>query len=276
MEDNDYLGDHGYTQGVDFDLDEYNGRFCVTPEFPNGTYAYFVAIASDGTPVFPYNIGRGYYGSPLGGGVSSITETVATNFLGNTNLISTLNTPGMNSGTITLTWSALEGGSYQVAATTNLSTWMVIATNVSPNEILGSYTNVTTLGSQFYRIGRTTIASFDPVSGSSTTGGGDQGISSVLPASANRGTNGVANSVTLTITLNSDYTMPPPPDNVQPTGVTLTGPATLAATSYSRNTTSGVVTATFSISSTATPAAYTVNTIFGPNTWSLTGGFTIN
>jgi hypothetical protein len=30
---------------VDFDLDEYNGRWCVTPEFPNGTYAYFVAIS---------------------------------------------------------------------------------------------------------------------------------------------------------------------------------------------------------------------------------------
>ena len=25
-------------------LDENNGRFCVTPEFPNGTYAYFSTI----------------------------------------------------------------------------------------------------------------------------------------------------------------------------------------------------------------------------------------
>ena len=61
MEDNDYLGDHGYVQGKDFDLDEFNGRYCVTPEYPNGTYAYFVAVSSNGTPVFPYNIGRGYY-----------------------------------------------------------------------------------------------------------------------------------------------------------------------------------------------------------------------
>ena len=58
MEDNDYLGDHGYVQGVDFDLEEYNGQWCVTPEFPNGTYAYFVSISSNGTPTFPYNIGR--------------------------------------------------------------------------------------------------------------------------------------------------------------------------------------------------------------------------
>src|SRR6202012_1475075 len=63
MEDNDYLGDLGYSQGVNFDLDEYNGRYCVTPEFPNGTYAYFVCISSNGPPLFPYNIVRGYYGS---------------------------------------------------------------------------------------------------------------------------------------------------------------------------------------------------------------------
>jgi hypothetical protein len=278
MEDNDYLGDHGYVQGTDFDLDEYNGRYCVTPEFPNGTYAYFVAISSNGTPVFPYNIGRGYYGSPVGSSVTSISESVVTNFLGNTNLASTLNAPGVNNGTVTLTWSALEGGSYQVETTTNFSTWTVLATNISPNEILGGYTNVTASDKNFYRVGRAAVASFDPASGTTGTGGGGgtQGISSVLPASANRGTNSVADNVTLTITLNTGATMPPPPNNVQPTSVTLTGPATLTATSYSRNTTTGVVTAVFSIASTATPGAYTVNAVFGPNTWSLANGFTIN
>src|SRR5262249_22113218 len=49
-EDNDYLGDLGQVQGVGFDLDEYNGRFCFTPEFPGGTYAYFVSISSNGSP----------------------------------------------------------------------------------------------------------------------------------------------------------------------------------------------------------------------------------
>jgi hypothetical protein len=285
MEDNDYLGDlinsntgTNFQQGVDFDLDEYNGRYCVTPEFPNGTYAYFVAISSNGTPVFPYNIGRGYYGSPTGGSVTNISETVVTNFLGNTNLASTLNAPGVNNGTVTLTWSAVEGGSYQIEATTNFSSWTILATNVSPNEILGRYTNVTSLDNQFYRVGRTAVASFDPVSGSIGTGGGGgtQGISSVLPASANRGTNSVADNVTLTITLNSGATMPPPPDNVQPTSVTLSGAATITATSYSRNTSTGVVTATFNISSTASSGAYTVSAVFGPNTWSLANGFTIN
>ena len=56
-------------------LDENNGRFCFTPEFPKGTYAYFAAI-NDGPadsaenfdgykrPVFPYLIGDGYHSTP--------------------------------------------------------------------------------------------------------------------------------------------------------------------------------------------------------------------
>ena len=41
-------------------LDHNNGRFCLTPEYPDGVYAYFVTV--DGTtPVFPYIIGENYY-----------------------------------------------------------------------------------------------------------------------------------------------------------------------------------------------------------------------
>ena len=48
------------------DLDQYNGRFCKTPQFPEGVYAYFVSIdASDfGNPVFPYVCGPQLYSSP--------------------------------------------------------------------------------------------------------------------------------------------------------------------------------------------------------------------
>ena len=56
-------------------LDKNNGRFCVTPEFPNGTYAYFATIdtsvaASSGPfdgykePKFPYLIGQNYNSIP--------------------------------------------------------------------------------------------------------------------------------------------------------------------------------------------------------------------
>ena len=50
------------------DLDEYNGRFCITPEYPQGTYAYFAPSILDGDGnvkgVFPYFVGNRYR-SPL-------------------------------------------------------------------------------------------------------------------------------------------------------------------------------------------------------------------
>ena len=46
-------------------LDRYNGRFCKTPEFPNGVYAYFASINSSGDPSFPYFIGNDYRSKPL-------------------------------------------------------------------------------------------------------------------------------------------------------------------------------------------------------------------
>jgi hypothetical protein len=48
------------------DLDEYNGRFCKTPEFPNGTYAYFASVEFNPYDLnsligkFPYFIGNYY------------------------------------------------------------------------------------------------------------------------------------------------------------------------------------------------------------------------
>jgi photosystem II stability/assembly factor-like uncharacterized protein len=37
-----FIEDYEYTASGD--LDEFNGRYCVTPEFPNGTYAYFATL----------------------------------------------------------------------------------------------------------------------------------------------------------------------------------------------------------------------------------------
>ena len=53
------------------DLDVHNGRFCVTPDYPNGVYAYFTTLntITDGSgpfknfkrPAFPYVIGNSFY-----------------------------------------------------------------------------------------------------------------------------------------------------------------------------------------------------------------------
>ena len=64
IEDYAYMGDLGLNKGTDFDLDQYNGRYCVTPEFPDGVWAYFTTIEDNGIPVFPYNVGRNFYGTP--------------------------------------------------------------------------------------------------------------------------------------------------------------------------------------------------------------------
>ena len=47
------------------DLDANNGRFCTTPEFPNGVYAYFMTSDSNEAPTFPYSIGEAFYNVPV-------------------------------------------------------------------------------------------------------------------------------------------------------------------------------------------------------------------
>ncbi|MFM7759067.1 MAG: YHYH protein [Crocinitomicaceae bacterium] len=63
-----YMEDYEYVPGLG-DLDEHNGRFCITNEYPNGTYAYFTTIDwvtdrydTSIKPVFPFVIGTSYYG----------------------------------------------------------------------------------------------------------------------------------------------------------------------------------------------------------------------
>ena len=57
-----YLEDYEYVEGLG-DLDRYNGRYCVTPEYPNGVYAYFTTITgTTGYPAFPYFVGSEFYG----------------------------------------------------------------------------------------------------------------------------------------------------------------------------------------------------------------------
>lgn len=168
IEDFDYRGDLGQTQTTgatvrDFDLNEYNVRFCVTPEFPSGTWAYFTPINADGTPQYPYTTGRQYYGNPTGGGVTSITETVTQQFIGGPNKALTINTPSVAGTTVTLTWNAVEGGTYSVDASPNQSTWTSKATGVvsTGNTASQSYTALGTNGAEYGRVNRTALATYD-------------------------------------------------------------------------------------------------------------------
>lgn len=57
-----FIEDWSYQAGSG-DLDLHNGRYCVTPEYPNGTYAYFATQDSSDNSVFPYFVGANLYGS---------------------------------------------------------------------------------------------------------------------------------------------------------------------------------------------------------------------
>ena len=73
-----YTEDFEWAAGVG-DLDQYNGRLTVTPEFPGGTYAYYATIDDTGTPAFPYVIAGQYYGT-VGGAFQGVVSATATDF----------------------------------------------------------------------------------------------------------------------------------------------------------------------------------------------------
>ena len=63
-----FVDDYTWTQNQNTGrsrLDKNNGRYCVTPEYPEGTYAYFVSTDASNLPVFPYIIGENYYSLPI-------------------------------------------------------------------------------------------------------------------------------------------------------------------------------------------------------------------
>ena len=72
-----YLEDFEYVTGLG-DLDENNGRFCKTQEYPNGIYCYFATIDENNKPVYPYLLGKYYNGVVLGTTHATISETVTT------------------------------------------------------------------------------------------------------------------------------------------------------------------------------------------------------
>ncbi len=59
-------------------LDEHNGRFCVTPEYPNGIYCYFATVDANHNSAYPYAVGPTFYGTKVASKVTSITESVTT------------------------------------------------------------------------------------------------------------------------------------------------------------------------------------------------------
>ncbi len=270
LEDNEYLGDLGYTQGTHFDLNEYNVRYCKTPEFPEGTWAYFLCIAADGTPVFPYQVGRSYYGDPTGGALAGITEPVTTTFMGGPFKTETAGDVSVNTGNgnVSITWNAVEGGIYLVESSPALGNWSPLATGViASGSDTGNFVEsgaALANGMRFYRVGRTGLSAYDRAGFAGTTASGNP--TSVAPGGAAT----AGSTVDVTITL----TPPPnvPPTNVLPTSVTLAGTISGSALTRPSATT---VKATFAIPANAPQGAQTIVVTFPGPSYTLTGAFTI-
>ncbi|MFK7910354.1 MAG: sulfatase-like hydrolase/transferase [Akkermansiaceae bacterium] len=173
LQDYDYLGDHGYTQGTDFDLDESNGRWCVTPEYPAGTYAYFVTINADNTPAYPYIIGRQYYGVKQGGnwaavstvGFSAVQEPNVITYQGGANAATNIKSLGISGDQVTLTWSSAEGGQYVIQSSPDLSDWTTQPEVNASGTAFESQASVPSAasGKSFHRVGSNGVDPYDEI-----------------------------------------------------------------------------------------------------------------
>ena len=58
-----FVQDYEFLQGTG-SLDKNNGRFCKTPEYPEGRYCYFLTVDTIGLGVYPYIVGPTFYSVP--------------------------------------------------------------------------------------------------------------------------------------------------------------------------------------------------------------------
>jgi hypothetical protein len=183
-EDYDYLGDLGRTQGTDFDLNECNVRFCVTPEFPNGTWAYFLSIEADGTPRFPNAIGRWFFGSPTGGMTNVVNEPVTEHVrAGQASAISVSAT--LAAGTVTLAWTSVEGATYRIETSPDAAAWTPLAGATAVTSSGGDTTRFTTTTvAANYRVTLTALATFDTRGTAGLSGIGNSAVTTAAVGSS--------------------------------------------------------------------------------------------
>lgn len=89
----DYTYNSSHTE--DYYLDEHNGRFAITPEYPNGTYAYYATVDANHNSAYPYAVGPTFYGNVTASKMNSINEAT-------TNYDSTLSVGDFNENVLNL------------------------------------------------------------------------------------------------------------------------------------------------------------------------------
>jgi hypothetical protein len=145
----------------------------VTPEFPNGTWAYFVCIDDTGKTQFPDIINQEYYGTAAQGQgtVTSITEAV-TEYVRGGPAASIVVTGTTGASGTTLSWNSAEGATYKVEASSDNSNWTALNSAVTS---AGLTTTYNAASAKYYRVTLTAIATYD-TNGTTGTPVGTQGI----------------------------------------------------------------------------------------------------
>lgn len=162
-EDYEYLGDFGKVQGTDFDLNRQNVRFCKTPEYPGGTYAYFVCVDASGNSVFPDIFNQEYFLTPAPGSgtVSSISEAVTEYADAGPAAAITVSGSAASGGNVQLSWNSAEGATYKVEASDDSATYTTLSSTVTSGGLTTSYTTTTGAANNYYRVTLTAIATYD-------------------------------------------------------------------------------------------------------------------
>ncbi len=177
VDDTYFLGyfreDYEFVQhpGEEHFLDEHNGRFCVTPEYPEGTYAYFATVDEDWNSAYPYVVGPTFYGVPADRKVESVTEET-TVYDGTTTAIDeeiegrTLDVsvfPNPGSDVLAVQFNGLVNQKYTVELL-DLNARLVSSTTIRPGRTI-AYFDVQKVysGSYFVKISSATASLVKPV-----------------------------------------------------------------------------------------------------------------
>jgi hypothetical protein len=141
-------------------LDIHNGRFCVTPDYPNGTYCYFATVDSNWNSAYPYVVGPTFYGVYANAKVTTIPAGV-TEYTGSglpVNLLS-FNGSIYNNATL-LKWataSEVSNSSFDVERSTDGKNFLQIGSvqgaGTTKTETNYSFTDQTpAVGINYYRL----------------------------------------------------------------------------------------------------------------------------
>ncbi|MFZ4569410.1 MAG: YHYH protein [Bacteroidota bacterium] len=105
--------DYEYISHTESDfLDSHNGRFCITPEYPNGIYAYFGTVDDNWNSAYPYVVGPTFYGIKSAAKVVSVAEPT-------TVYTPSANTLSVNPNTLSLPSAASNYISFSISSNVN-------------------------------------------------------------------------------------------------------------------------------------------------------------